>query len=177
MARIAGLITLVAGVRTYFTSRGYTASVAVGWKPATYRINEGPGGANRVVFIPSNPNGKGGRITIAQKTHTLPGPEPIGTWEQVGVASFWAADASSQAALADEEKQFEAVNTLFEKTVEAVRAVAHAAFVWGDTEWVLDPLEHSFGRELRVGFQLKSALFDRDYAIKTPGPVLTKELG
>lgn len=175
MARVPAITALAAGVRTFFEANGVTANVSVGWKAPTKRINEGPGGANRVVFIPTDPSGRAGRFTIGTSTHHT--PKPIATWEQNIVVAVWAVDASTSQALADDEKQFTAVNNLLEDTMEAIRAVAHAAAIPGEVNFMLEPLELAYGREARVSYVLKSELFARDYATRTPGAQITTHFG
>lgn len=175
MARVPAITALASGVRSFFVDNGVTASVSVGWKAPTKRINEGPGGANRVVLIPTDPSGRAGRFVIGTTTHHT--PKPIATWEQNIVVAVWAVDASSPDALADDEKQFTAVNDLLENTMEAIRGVAHAAAIPGEINFLLEPLELAYGREARVSYVLKSELFARDYATRTPGTLIMTHFG
>ena len=48
----AAIEGLVRGVQAYFDSQNITATVRLGWTPRDRQDNQGPGGANRVVFIP-----------------------------------------------------------------------------------------------------------------------------
>jgi hypothetical protein len=177
----SGLVALRGAIESYFTTRGVTATVALGWKQPTQQINQGPGGANRVVLIPSDPSGKGGRLVGAQQ----PGPRVFGpqsdgltarslyTWERFVVVSVWAVDATDPA---NEPKQIEAVEDLFEWTVRAIHAFAHNDARWGDVAWTTSPVEHAFGRELRAGLTFRHPLFDGPTGIAYPVPEITKTL-
>jgi hypothetical protein len=178
MAVNSGVLALVEGVRSYFTARGVTANVSLGWKQPTKQINQGPGRANRVVFIPSDPNGRGGKIGAVEQ----PGARTFGgdtaaralyTWERFLVVSVWAVDTTDPH---DEALQIEAVEDLFEQTVRAVHAFAKNNGRWGDVTWTTSPAEHAFGRELRASLVFKHPLFDSEYGVAYPAPAITKKL-
>jgi hypothetical protein len=182
MAINSGLVALVTNVQSYFTSRSITANVSLGWKQETKQINQGPGRANRVVFIPSPPSGAGGRLVGAQQ----PGPRRFGpgvggdtsarslfTWERQVLVSVWAADTSDPH---NETKQLEAIEDLFELTVRAVHAATQANAQWGEVTWVLSPNEHTFGRELRAALSFAHPLFDDEVVVKYPGKAITRVL-
>jgi len=61
----SGLVSLVDGVRDYFSDHSVTANVSIGWNERTKQVNQGAGGANRVVFTPSDDSGRGGRLAGA----------------------------------------------------------------------------------------------------------------
>lgn len=166
----SGLVAMVESVREYFVDRNVTAHVSLGWKQPTQQINQGFGGANRVVFIPSDPSGKGGSLGGAAQ----PGDRRIGTdtsvrslynWERFVVVSVWAVDSSDPA---DEAKQIEAVESLFEWTVRGVHAFAANNARWGDVAWTTSPVEHVFGRELRAGLVFRHPIFDTPAVVVRP---------
>lgn len=187
MAINSGLVALVASVQSYLTARNVTANVSLGWRQDTKQINQGPGRANRIVFIPSDQGGRGGKIIGTQQ----PGPRRFGSptadttaralfdWERSLLVSVWAVDGSDPH---NEAKQIEAVEDLFEWTI---RAVHHSAFNnarWGDVAWTTSPTEHQFGRELRAGLTFRHPLFDTENVIVYPAgieitPVLEGESG
>ena len=174
MANKSGLVALVKSVRPYFAAHGVTATVSLGWRERTKSINEGIGGANRVVFTPSDPGGRGGRITKSFGNRGPGGnPRPLICWERFVVVSIWAADGTKPH---DEEAQIEAVETLFEWTVRAVNAFAAADATWGDPTWTTSPVEHVFGRELLVPLVHREAFFDVENAVVTPTPQIDREL-
>lgn len=176
----SGLVALVASVRTYFTSNAVTATARLGWKQPTQQINQGPGGANRVIFIPSDPSGRGGSLDGGARQ---PGPRVFGgdttarslvSWKRLVTVSVWAVDTSDPH---DEEKQIEAVEDLFEWTIRAVHAYAHADARWGEVVWTVSPIEHVFGRELRAALTLNLPMFDKPTGLAFPAPAITKVLG
>lgn len=174
----SGLVAMVASVREYFEAADVTATVSLGWKQPTQQINQGPGGANRVVFIPSDPSGRGGKILPARQ----PGPRQVDasttvrslySWDRQLVVSVWAVDATAPQ---DEALQIEAVEDLFGWTIRAVHAFAHADARWGDVAWTTSPVEHVFGRELRAGLSLNHPMFDVPIGLAFPTPAITKAL-
>lgn len=177
----SGLVALVTNVQSYFTSRSVTANVSLGWKQPTKQINQGTGRANRVVFIPSDTSGRGGKLVGTQQ----PGPRAFGSptqdtsvralydWERELLVSVWAVDTSNPH---DEAKQIEAVEDLFEWTVRAVHYAAHNNARWGAVNWTTEPVEHSFGRELRAGLTYRHPLFDTEVGIAFPTAAITKAL-
>jgi len=181
----SGLVALVAGVQAYFTDAGVTAAVALGWKQPTEQINQGPGRANRVVFIPSDPSGRGGKLVGAQqpgqRLYGTSGPggaadtslRALYTWERAVVVSVWAVDGTDPQ---NESKQIEATETLFEQTIRAVHSFAHNDARWGDVSWTVTPVEHMFGRELRASLTYRHPMFDAPTEVVYPTGHITKNL-
>lgn len=168
----SGLVALVASVQAYFDARSVGTQVGLGWKQPTQQINQGVGRANRVVFIPSDPSGKGGKLAGAQR----PGQRNVDTnlsmrslynWERFVTVSVWACDTTDPQ---NEEKQIEAVETLFEHTVRAVHYFAANEAQWGDVTWTTSPVEHAFGRELRAGLVFRHPIFDAPNERVYPAP-------
>lgn len=181
MAIKSGLVALVASVQAYFDARGLGTNVSLGWKQPTKQINQGEGRANRVVFIPSDPSGRGGALAGAHQ----PGPRRFGTgpstiearalytWERSITVSVWAVDPTSPA---DESLQIEAIETLFEHVVRAVHAFAQVNAQWGEIGWVVSPTELLFGRELRAALSFHHPLFDSEVGKAFPSSSITKVL-
>lgn len=164
---------LVGHVQAYFTANQITANVAFGLKELTKQVNQGPGGANRVVFSP-DPDGDAGEILPPRLKHHHPGkgsPRAIVNFRKKLIVSVWAVDTSD---LANEALQYAAVEQLLEYTVQAVRSVHHADSEWEKPQWVKKDVELAFGRELRVALYLKGALFNIPNDVRTPGPVVNK---
>lgn len=179
----SGLTKLVSDVRTYFAGAGVTANVVIGWKEAAKQDNQGPGRANRVVFVPSDPQGRGGNVTV-------PGPQQpgmrsfgnpvdtaaraLGDWERLLTVHVWAADTTAPN---DEEAQIEAVEDLFEWTLRAVHSSAKNNARWGAVDWLVSPVERQLGRELRAQLTFRHPLFDAPQTLIFPQPgAITKEL-
>jgi len=164
----SGLIGFVNRVRAYFTARGYTADISVGWKKRTLFVNEGPGGANRVVFVPCEPSGgSAGEITGAKQVgprdvtdsdgNLVASVRALRTWERMLFVSIWGVDASD---VDDEEKQIEATDTLFEQVVQGVEHAAGPNAVWVDPRFNMRVIERTFGHEMTLGLIYKHPLFD-----------------
>lgn len=165
----SGLFVATKYVETFLASNGVPAKVCVGWKQRSQHINQGPGGANRVVFIPSGPGGAGGTMLPAR----FPGPrnvratalgDPVAnirslaSWERRVQVSIWGFDGSQKN---DEEAQIEATEALFEWVVRAVHSApgAFAEAKFGDVEWTI-PAQLSLGVEALVGLTFKQPIFD-----------------
>lgn len=185
----SGLVQLVADVRAYLAEDDLGTEVRLGWKEATKQINQGVGGANRVVFTPSDPSGKGGKLDAIHQPGprdifetTIVGGEPVrrrvatvrGIYncERVATVSVWAVDKTDPAS---EELQIEATETLLERTLRACRSSANANFVPGEITWLKPQQEHLFGREVVVAFVLRHPFFDRPNEVVFPDFALSEE--
>jgi hypothetical protein len=172
---------MVAGVQAFFTARGVTANVSLGWKEASKQVNQGAGRANRVVFIPSDRSGRGGALKLDRNLQ--PGQRHFGspvkdasakalyTWERLLTVSVWAVDSTAPN---DEGKQIEAVEDLFEWTIRAVHDFAHASAQWGEVAWLATPIERQFGRELQASLVFRHPMFDTPQDRAFPGFDLEK---
>lgn len=160
----SGLINAIASVRTYFASNGITATVEAGWKRRAHQMNQGPGGANRVVFTPSaDENGGGGELSPprfpgARGVANVATIRELANWNRRVLVSVWAVDLT---ATESEEAQIQAVESLLEWTMRAVKFApgAFADAVWGDTKWT-PPQERAFGLEIAVGLTFRHPIFD-----------------
>lgn len=159
MTTRSGLGRLVDAVRDYFVAEQVDASVAaLGWREYRKIHQPGPGARNRVVFLPSDPkSGRGGKF-LPQARNIGVQPRAVATIERDLLVSVWAVDRSSAEALASDLAQIEAVETLLESTVQAVRSFAHADATWGGFTWGLEPLEHAHGREILVELAFRGPL-------------------
>lgn len=151
----------------YFASSkpAISAGVFVGWKQRTKQINQGPGGANRIVF--DDDEGRSGRFSAA----TQPGrnPRPLYNWERAIRISVWAFDASDRA---NELKQMTAAENLVEATLQGIHQVAWGQFHPLDVQRVPAPVELAFGCEFLITGDLHSPILDRAKPTVTPGSVV-----
>lgn len=181
---VDGLTWLSGAVRAELEALRTTAAVSVGWKEASQQINQGEGGANRIVFVPSRKNGAGGEL-VAPKT---PGDREvkdatgkvvayvraIRDWKRAIEISVWAYDSDAPE---DEDKQQAATVKLFEKLLQATTRTAPTALVFGSTDWVRPELERQFGRSLVVQCTFQYPLFDVPVELAFPENVaVTKDL-
>jgi hypothetical protein len=165
----SGLIAATAYVASFFAANGITAVVDVGWRKRDRQINQGPGGANRVVFTPSNDDGDGGsmgpvRFPGNRNVRDAVDSPPVATirslasWERLVLVSVWGVDSTDQQ---NESAQIEATETLLEWVVRAVHSApgAFAAASFGKVKWTPPP-ERSFGLEARVELTFSQPIYD-----------------
>jgi hypothetical protein len=180
----SGLLAAVATVGAFLAANGVTATVEVGWKRRPQQLNQGPLGANRVVFIPSDEKGEAGSLKPVrfpgQRTVRDGEGAPVGNirslleWERQVVVSIWASDRTTPGDPNNEAAQIEAVETLFEWVVRATHAApgAFASVTWGDPTFTV-PAERSFGLELLAPLTFSHPIFDqpRDLVFPTTAAV------
>lgn len=165
----SGLRHLVEGVRAYFSEHAVESIVTAGFRPRYKQENQGPGRANRVVFIPGDPrSGAGGRIgqprepgfreivNPADPTKLAGTARAIADWDRSLLISVWAYDADKRT---DDFEQICACEDLIELTKRAVDSVALANAVWTTTTWTV-PGESAFGAECMLGLEFTHPLFD-----------------
>ena len=170
----SGVTALVESVKAYFVENGVTANVVIGWKARTRQDNEGPGGANRVCFTPSDPTGKGGRIEPPLQTgdrDLRSGSNPVearmralSDWGRVLNVSVWQWDGSAPE---DEGLALEAVETLQTWVMNAVHAYAFTSAEWGDTTWT-PVTELSYGLELRMALTFRHPIYQPPRGVVYP---------
>lgn len=174
----SGFLAAVDYVSTFFIENGVSAVVAVGWRARGQHLNQGVGGANRVIFTPSADDaGDGGSIGAARfpgHRNVRPAVDatPVATirsladWERKVLVSVWAVDAGART---DEAAQIEATETLLEWVVRAVHS-APGAFGnanFGAVKWT-PPAERSFGLEARVALTFSHPIYDKPRTIFYP---------
>jgi hypothetical protein len=181
-----GFEYLVTQVRSYLTTYGVTCTVAVGFRELAKQTNQGPGRANRLVFVPSTENGDAGRIVSVRDpgrrviTQTDPSEDPdvvvgevraLGDWDQNITLSVFAHDGANPR---DELAQHVAVSELLQWAKRAIDSTGFANIAWGAVRYVV-PKENTFGAELRVGLTFMSPIFDVPLEVATPGFTISKE--
>lgn len=171
MANRSGLVYLVDQVRELVHNVDASVVVELGFRKRPQQLNQSPGRANRIVFIPSSPNGGAGALVAPRSPGNRADDSRIlRTWHRELTVSIWAVDPTDRS---DEAKQLEAIETLLELTMQAVQRVAHATAEWGDPVWTV-PAEISFGLELLVPLTFKTPIFDADAERVFPSFALTK---
>jgi hypothetical protein len=154
---------------------GSSAVVAFGWRARQQVINQGPGGASRIVLIPGDPD-SGNAGTLERGHLVSTNPRVLLTWGKLVTMSVWGVDSSSDAALQDEAKQAIATENLFELAVRAAHNAVDpdtgdflgaASLHWLTPKWSTKNTNLYFGRELLVPFVQKGPLFDSTFAVTT----------
>ncbi len=178
----SGLISAVNSVASFFTASGVTATVEVGWRRRERQDNQGPGGANRVIFSPSyDDTGAAGTMvpvrypgdrTVRDGAGNAKGTiRSLADWERKVLVSVWAIDAANQTS---EAAQIEATETLFEWTMRAVHAApgSFANAIFGDIKFT-PPETRPFGLELLAALTFRQPIYDtpRDFYFPSSGAV------
>lgn len=175
----SGFLAAVQAVRAFLTAKEVDAEVVVvGFKQRMQQLNQSKTNrGNRVVFQPSDDDGKAGRIVIARQVGdrdirpAIDAPRvatirSLAEWERLSMVSVWATDLDAPN---DEEAQGQATETLYEWVVRAVHSApgAFANALWGDVE--LTPTkERSFGLELRAALTFRHPIFDEPREVVYP---------
>lgn len=155
---------LINGINNWFTtfapSQG--TSVFYGWRNGSEQINEGTGGGNRVGIALGDSAGNIGRLTSPRKstgggsTAPVNNPRIHASWEKVLTCFVWAYDNTNPT---DELLQFDALESLFEQTVTAIRTVIKADALPTANVKTNPFLERSYGIEISFQLQISSPLF------------------
>jgi len=180
MSNTSALLALAANVRAWFAVQNPSVVVGVtGWKARFQHLNQGKTGANRVLFIPGDPQGRDGPLSHGRQTCT--NPRDLLQWDRQVFLSVWAHDASDPS---NDEAQIAAVENLLEQTFQGViRAEVNGvgypsrqagAIHWGRLIWTVNNAELTFGREVLIDFALKSTFFDIPFATVVPTPVVDR---
>lgn len=169
----SAVVALAKSVRVYFAENGITANVRVGFKERRRQDNQGPGQANRVIFVPATLTGAAGSLegVVRSGPRRVPGAPDVDVrdlaiWNGPVVASCWAYDAEHPT---DEEAQIEVVETLVEDTIQAIHYFGFGNVAGGDVAFT-PPTERSFGLEMLFTFKLRRPFRDRPRELAFPEP-------
>lgn len=156
MTDVLALEQLFADLQADFAADGASTVFAFGRKEVTKQINQGPGRANRIVFVPGlYPGGDLGKDLPPRN----PGrsPRSIATLGEVFTVLVWAYDG---AAPENEFKQYKAARLLYDDWRAALYRATHAdepldAPTVGrvsilDQRWVTEKNERRFGAEIQI---------------------------
>lgn len=176
MANRSVLPELLNQVKTFFSDEGIDTLVFLGFQEATRTDNQGPGGANRIVFdlrgakwsvLPT----KGGAVR-AMKDGTR--ARVLWTVEWALPVQFWAADRTTPGDPENEIAQLEAYVTMLERATAAIHQYAHGSYRWGDGAPAKDqPIERAFGRAWATTLFLLEDLYDVEFGVADPGFTLS----
>jgi|HubBroStandDraft_6_1064221.scaffolds.fasta_scaffold10345_3 hypothetical protein len=193
MPNRSGIAGLVRGVREYFRIRGETTAIHLSWKARDRKDNAGPGGANRVIFIPGEfdaatgepkalPAGRLTRDAPMNFASVDPRVGPLLWWQYPATCAVWAVDPEHPQ---DDERSIEFVEALVELTIQGIHNAVDpetctpAGFAniieWGDAAWTRPPQEAAFGKELCFGFTLLVPMLAAPVGIAYPSPVVTRD--
>jgi hypothetical protein len=171
-------------------------AVLFGWRERQKQINEGVGGANRIVMVPGELEGadgtpegidgpgdnEGGTFpgatvldgvplpqAITQSTIT---PHPRGLFSQVKLVTFslWCGAGDTPDAVVDELAAQDAIETMQEWLYRAVQSssVGKANGTWRKHTYNRKPNEMRFGTEYLMALEVLTPYFDRDNVVIYP---------
>lgn len=187
MAR-SGLVTLAQAAQIYFDQNGVPVQVAVGFGARWKLWNQGPDGANRLVFIPGDYNGDPAEKPLDEGRLYNPlklasdNPRELVEWQRTVTISVWGVDPDQPN---DEVASILATDRLLEWTVRAVNNAVDpetglslgadrdedGRLTWGKVTRTYPPLETAFGVEYLVRFEMRGPLYD------VPSTTLVPTLG
>jgi hypothetical protein len=183
-----GLTALAAGMGDYVAAlakQGILAhppTVAFGWRAREQILNQGPGGANRILVIPGDPQ-SGDAGTLVRGKLASVNPRTLLEHDEIWTLSIWGVDNTAPV---DEGKQASAAKALLELAVQAVHnavdpdtgdPVGVANLRWGSVRWINTTSTNLyFGRELQVRVTQKGPLFDQPYGVAYPDFAVSREL-
>lgn len=175
---LSGFSALVTGVKAYFAVVDPAVEVLCGYRQRAQQLNQGGGGANRVIFLPGDPNGAGGRIEQPRDVGRqelsdendvrVANIRPLASWARQFSISIWGWDSTAPR---DELVQAGATEALFEQTLRALEQVKGAGgpnVEWGGVTWTVAK-ENTLGSELLVSLLLTHPLMDAPEEIGRPG--------
>lgn len=171
---------LVTGVTAYLAEHAVTATVTAGFKERRRQDTQGPGGANRIVFLPGDPSGKGGSLAFGVRNagqrevldeagERVAVWRSFGDWERLITMAVWANDPVDRSELA----QITACTKLAVWGRRAVESVGLADLRWTDVSWVV-PKERTYGQEALFGLTLNMPMPDVPREVGKPGFTLRK---
>ncbi len=148
-------------VQDQFTADELTAKFAFGRREPAKQTNQGPGRANRVVFVPGV-EGKAGSYGPARYpgTRSDGSPRHLATFHEIVSVYVWGFDGDAPN---DELKQYEAARDLHDSVVRAIYLspnVKPRQMVLSDPKWLEDKVERKFGAELMFTIEVEAAIVD-----------------
>jgi hypothetical protein len=165
-------VAMVEAIEAFFADEGHDTLVWIGWHDQARTINQGPGGANRIVFDMNGTKAKtlpvrggpGMRRTSEGDARTL-----HVTQYQIPV-TFWAYDSTGDGE--DDRLQIRALAVMFERCSQAIAQWAYANHLWTDRDWSSPPTERAFGRQMKATLLLDEVVRDVDFDRVVPEPHL-----
>ncbi len=150
-ARVGGLDRLYDDIVWWFESRERTESIVFGRDQIAQQLNQGTGGANRVVVAPGDPTGKAGKLTAARGMRGSDGRRSIYGWDELGQIRVWVADPNPNGPPASKHRRTDrALRALFEDVLCAVHESLCGRLTLGDPTFTVVPAELVYGHELTM---------------------------
>lgn len=164
-------------------------AVLFGWREYSKQINQGPGGANRIVFLPGDGTDGGadgefsGPLNVGPRDLILPPAVGVDAppglrgrhlfdWRRHATISVWGADPARPQ---DDAASYEAVDRLVEDLLQGLQGTIPGLYKLGAPSWAKGQLDQLYGRELLLPLQLKATVFDIPSATVAPSPVINRD--
>jgi len=149
-------------VKARFALEGPQANVVFGKREPPKQVNQGPGGAARVAFVPGDPSGKAGKYVGAKIARIALGSRrtrSLGTWLETATVYVWGKDPDAPN---DEARQYEAARLLHDYTVRAIyrSSVGHGAFTLSAPQWIRKDTERVNGAEIMFLLEFEAQVPD-----------------
>ena len=164
MSTTAARLFLLQGIRSYFQANGVTTAVFFGFKERTKSVNQGKGGANRIVVIPGRfPNHEDGELVAP--TGTGGNPRRLMSQELITTLSLWAVAADN----GNEEQTEQAIDDMKENVISAIQSTLMHAVQWGANRYNPEPIETRFGVEYLIEISISGLYHALEQGILTEG--------
>lgn len=126
-----------------------------GWREDWKQINQGTGGANRIVMLPGDPGGKVGDL---QKP-SGPGrnPNPLAAMAELATILLWAYDATDPTSAL---LQWRAARRLHDVVIASCIRTYRGRWKQVGKQWVRPELERPFGAEMQIVFAVEAMVPD-----------------
>lgn len=168
MADTLALSKLVADVEAYFDAAAATTVFAFGWREPTKQTNQGPGRANRILFVPGDDSGEDADMgKDAPARNPGRNPRPIGTLVESFTVYVWAYDGTAPE---NELKQYEAARFLYDAWRAAMYHAARGTFTIEKQAWRTKSKERRLGAEIRALCTVQAMIPDTPWR-EPSGPV------
>ncbi len=143
-------------------------AVHFGWREAPKQVNQGAGGANRIVLQPGDPSGKVGDLSGGK----MPGrnPPPVATLAEIGTLYLWAVDLSDST---DARKQWIATRRLFDVVIASLQRNFTGRWKILSNKWIRTDLERPFGAEIELVFAVEAYVPGDPIPVAPGGTVTT----
>jgi len=172
----SAVVALFRAVKAYIGSEAISpgTSVVFGNNERQRQINQGVGGANRVVLVPGRlPNGDDGEFDGAPGPGEFVAddgtitPRIIAAQKKIITFSIWADNSAPDSTAEDRQETLE---QLYEYVVQAVQRspAGMANAVWGACRYNNNPQEVRHGDEYLAELSIDTAIFDADPVLARP---------
>jgi len=187
---VLALLVLYDGVEQVFKKEGRNTSLCFGEKEATKQINQGPGRANRVIFIPGDRGFRQGMVGPAK----YPGnnPRSLNTLKEAFRVQVWAVNPTNSS----ERAQYEAVRLLQDDVIRIMEKCDPGGLRVLQSRYMRETVECNFGMMIEMQCEIDAMIPDKRYPVAehgvgkayikvelpsgvedpNPGPVVTEEV-